>query len=151
MAKLTFREPTGFYFRHRGVGFLEGEGWLNAGSVFEELSEEDERAIRDRIDHWLDGRIHDKYHHGFPNDPRHDQCYVFKYQTLRLYGFLCNPKLTDHGYRLCVLTEAVRKYQWNTEPAILDRAMRMLNDQQATYAIAVTYKGYRGGKTWWKN
>jgi hypothetical protein len=152
MPKLTFRAPTSFHFRRRGIGFLEGEQWLNAGRIFDGLSKKEEEEVRNRIDHWLNGGIYDKYHHGFPNDRRHDQCYVFKHQSLRLYGFLCNPRpQADRGFRLCVLTEAVKKYQWNTEPALLDRAMQMLVDLRATQAIAVTYPEYGKVNEPWKN
>ena len=131
MPILTFRTPNGFHFSRRAIGFLEGEDWLDAGKVFDSLVEAGEMDMQNRVDHWLSGGIHDKYHHGFPNDPTHKECYVFKLQSLRLYGFLCNPKPElDKGFRLCVLTESVQKHQWNTEPSILDRAMEMLADPE---------------------
>lgn len=152
MPKLTLTMLSGFTFRRRGVGSIEGEDWLDAGKVFRELSGKVEEEIRNRIDHWLSGRIHDRYHHGFPNDRKHEQCYVFKHQSLRLYGFLCNPKpKTDKGFRLCVLTEAVSKHQWNTEITILNRAMQMLNDLRAKEAIAVIYPEHGEVNTSWKN
>jgi hypothetical protein len=131
---------------------LEGEDWLDAGKVFGGLSEKVEEEIRNRIDHWLGAHVFDKYHHGFPNDHKHDQVLVFKHQSLRLYGFLCNPKpKTDKGFRLCVLTEAASKHQWNTEMTILDRAMQMLNDLRVKEAIAVIYPEYGEVNTSWKN
>ena len=152
MPKLTVRTPRGFYFRRRAVGFLEGEGWLDAGRTFDDLSGTQEQDIRNRVDHWLGGRVHDQYHHGFSNDPRHHECYVFKHQSLRLYGFLCNPRpTTDRGFRLCVLTEAATKYQWNTESSILDHAMQMLADLRAIEAISNTYPEYGKEHTPWKN
>ena len=152
MPILTFRTPSGFYFRRRGIGFLEGEGWLDAGRTFDALGSKEEQEIRDRIDHWLSGGVHDKYHHGFPNDPKHHECYAFKHQSLRLYGFLCNPRPeTDGGFRLCVLTESATKYQLNTEPTILDHAMQMLADLRAIEAIAKEYPEYGKGRKSWKN
>ncbi len=152
MPPFTFRTIVGFYLRRRGIGFLEGESWLNAGKTFDGLSDEDEMALRNRIDHWLGGQVHDKYHHGFPNDSAHDQCYVFKLQALRLYGFLSNPKpRSDKGFRLCVLTEALYKHQWKTELAVLDRAMRMLRDLRVIEAIAAVYSEHGGSKASWKN
>ena len=150
MPKLTLRTPRGFNFRRRGIGFIEGENSLDAGKRFNSLSRKTQEEMRNRIDHWLSGNKHDKYHHGFPNDHTHHECYVLKHQSLRLYGFLCNPKPeTDRGFRLCVLTESADKHEWNTEPPILDRAMQMLRDPRATEAIAVTYPEYSRGKREW--
>jgi hypothetical protein len=152
MPKLTFRTISGFHFRHRGIGFLEGDTWLNAGQGFSALEGNDEFNVRGRIGHWLRGEVCDNYHHGFPNDKKHKECYVFRYQSVRFYGFLCNPQLeSNRGFRLCVLTECVEKHQWKTEPAILDRAMRMLADLGCMEAIAKTYPEYGKGATPWKN
>jgi hypothetical protein len=152
MPTLIFKTPSGFHFRRRAIGFLEGEGWLDAGRTFNALHGNEEQDVRNRIDHWLSGAVHDKYHHGFPNDPRHRECYVFKHQSLRFYGFLCNPKpKTDAGFRLCVLTEAATKYQWSTESTILDHAMQMLADLRAIEAIAKEYPEYGKGGMSWKN
>ena len=149
MPKFTFSAPSGFCFRRRGIGFLGGDAWLNAEAVFQGLSGTTEEDIRNRIDHWLGGGVKDKYHHGFPNDPHHDQCYVFKHKSLRFYGFLCNPRPeSDKGFRLCVLTEAVYKHQWETETAILNRAMRLLAEREARKAIAVAYPEYGEAKSW---
>ena len=157
MPPLSFRTPDGFRFRRRGIGFLEGEPWLDARKIFDGLSSAGKEDMRNRIDHWLQGGIHDKYHHGFPNDAAHDQCYVFKHQSLRIYGFLCNPKpKTDPGFRLCVLTQAALKHQWKTEMTYLDNAMAMLKDQRAVAAIAdpkkpPKYPEYGKGPKQWKN
>ena len=152
MPKLIFAPLSGFSFRRRGIGTLDGEDWLDAVKILGEQSEKVQEEIYNRIDHWLSGQVHAKYHHGFPNDRKHDQCYVFKHQSLRLYGFQCNPKpKTDKGFRLCVLTEAVFKNQWNTETTILDRAMQMLSDLRAIEAIAVVYPEYGEVNAPWKN
>jgi hypothetical protein len=150
--KLTFRTPSGFHFRTRAIGFLEGEEWLDAGEEFDGLREKDQEAMRNRIDHWLGGDVFKKYHHGF-NAPEHRNCYVFKLQSLRLYGFLCHPKLeSDRRFWLCVLTSGADKKQWKTESLFLDRAMRMLADIRAKEAIATTYPEYhRRKKASWQN
>lgn len=152
MPKLTLRTPPGFRFKHRGIGFLEGEVWLDAGTEFENLPRKEQDDVRSRINYWLDGGVHDKYFHGFPNDRAHHECYVFKYQALRLYGYLCKPKPnTDPGFQLCVLTEYASKNEWNTELTILDRAMKMLTNLEAIEAIAVTYPECSKGKRSWTN
>jgi hypothetical protein len=145
-SKVTFRTPTGFHFRRRAIGFLEGEDWLNAGTTFDGLKEKEQETVRNRIDNWLEGAVFKKYHHGF-NAPQHRECYVFKFQSMRLYGFLCNPRpKTDRGFRLCVLTSHVEKHQWNTEEYYLNLAMQMLADVRSKEAIAATYPEYYGGK-----
>jgi hypothetical protein len=149
MPKLTFALGTGFRFKDRGIGFLTGDEWLNAQHVFDGLPEKAAENVRNRIDHWLSGGVFDKYHHGWPNAPKHDQCYVFKYQSPRFYGFLCNPKPSTHGgFRLCVLTECLEKHKWNTESAVLDRAMRLRDSAETIAAIGAIYPEYLGGKAW---
>ena len=150
--KLTFRTPDGLPARSRAVGFLEGETWLNAGAEFDGLAERDQENVRNRIDHWLGGGIFKTYHHGF-NAPEHRLCYVFRFQEIRFYGFLCNPKPnSDRGFRLCVLTSCIPKHAWGTEKVVLDRAMRMLADIRSKEAIAIAYPEFlKGDKQSWKN
>ena len=149
--KLTFRTMEGFHFRSRAIGFLEGESFLDAGAQFDGLGEKEHEAFRNRIDHWLDGGVFKKYHHGF-NASEHRDCYVFKLQMMRLYGFLCHPKPeTDRAFWLCVLTSYAEKYQFATETVFLDRAMGMLRDVRSKEAITAIYPEYYKRKKAWTN
>jgi hypothetical protein len=148
---LTFRTPLGFHFRTRGIGFLEGEDELDAGREFDGLEEKEQQNVRNRIDHWLGRGVFKKYHHGF-DAPDHRNCYVFKFQSIRFYGFLCHPRPTsDRGFQLCVLTSCVGKHQWNTEPVLLNRAVRMLAEVRSKVAISTTYPEYHKRKVTWPN
>src|SRR5437867_8540050 len=100
--------------RRRAIGFLEGEDWLDAKPSFDELEKKERETLHNRFNNWLDGGVFKKYHHGF-NAPKHRKCYVFKFQGLRLYGFLCNPTALDPGFQLCVLTSSTNKRQFETE------------------------------------
>jgi len=149
--KLTFRIVGGFCFRTRAIGFLEGEGWLDAGTRFDGLDAKEQEALRNRIDHWLDRAVFKKYHHGF-NAPQHRKCYVFKLQTHRFYGFLCNPNPeSDRAFELCVLTSHVDKYQFATEPKCLNRTMQLLEDMRSKEAISTIYPEYHKRKKIWTN
>ena len=75
-----------------------------------------------------------------PNDQRFKDCFVFKWKEAgshhRLYGFLFNPKpLTDSGYQVCVLAFHTRKNKENTDPAILDKAVRLRENIEVIRAI----------------
>src|SRR5271167_1360959 len=100
---LTFRSLTGCRLsEERGIGFLEGHRELNAGAKFDRLRGANERAIRSRMDEWLDGANGPKSHfHNFKYDAHHRNCFVFKYNENRFYGFLCHPKDTEQWFQLC--------------------------------------------------
>src|ERR1035437_5651285 len=82
----------------RAVAFLysSAEQGINAGLRFESLKEKNVRELRGRFDYWIDGGTHDKYFHGWPNNPEYKYCFVFKWKEGRLchrmYGFLVHPK-----------------------------------------------------------
>jgi hypothetical protein len=141
----------------RGAGFLEGDEELNAGAVFAGLQEKAQRTVKSRMDYWVAGfnsPIH--WFHGFPNDPDHDQCFVFKWDEKRvgqrLYGFLCNPlPLSNRGFRLCVLCIHVTKTEKDTDLAILDRVNDWKNNLATAEAIAKIYPERGRGGPKWKN
>src|SRR5207249_8791243 len=71
---------------NRGLAFLESSDSadeLNARLVFEALPEKKQDMVRSRFDHWLQGNKHDKYFHGWLNNPTYKDCFVFK---LRIRG-----------------------------------------------------------------
>ena len=88
----------------RGIGFLEGHGELDAGAEFEEFEgTSDEQTFRSHMDQWLDGANGPSSHfHNFKSDQDHRNCFVFKHDSHRLYGFLCHPKDDDLRFQLCM-------------------------------------------------
>jgi len=157
MPKLTFRIASGFSFNRRGIGFLEDENDedLDAGSVFERMTGNAERKVRSRIDYWLQGGVHDKYFHGWPNLPLYRHCFEFRWderrQAHRFYGFLCHPiPLSNPRFELCVLVFHEVKNEYKTDFAVLDRVNQYRNMAATTEAIARTYPEYRkeGTEEW---
>jgi len=109
----------------RGLAFLEcsGDRAINARRTYESLSESNQRTVRNRFDHWLQGDHHDKYFHGW-SAPQYRECFVFKWkmknQHQRIYGFLFNPRpRTDPAFQVCVLVSHAQKNTEETDPAEL--------------------------------
>src|SRR5947207_11726287 len=96
----------------RGIGFLEGHKELDAGLTFDGLEESDERYFRASTDQWLDGANGPKIRfHNFKSDWEFRECFVFKCDEHRMYGFLCNPKEHDPRFQLCALCIHAFKYE----------------------------------------
>ena len=156
LAKLAFRLASGFNFQRRSIGFLEaenGEDELNAGETFDALTGNDRRKVSARMDYWLSGGTHDKYFHGWPNEPKYKECFVFKWErrkvAQRLYGFLCNPiPRSDAGFRTCVLILYVEKHEVETDFSNLDCVNSWRQDFRTTAAIAEVYPEYGGACAW---
>ena len=129
----------------RGVAFLidESNKYVNAKKIFDKLPEKQsvnrEREVCTRFDYWLDGKTHDNYFHGWPNHERYKECFVFKWrhqrQEHRMYGFLCNPKMYDPRFQLCVLISHAKKNSWETNPPDLDRVMNISRQESVKLAI----------------
>jgi hypothetical protein len=153
---LSFRLAEGFNFRRRSIGFLETEqedDELNAGSVFDGLTGTVRQLVRSRMDYWLNGGSHPKYFHGWPNEPRYKQCFVFKWDEGRIgqrfYGFLCNPNPNwDPGFRTCVLILHATKHENETDLTYLDRVNRWRQDLRTEGAIKRIYPEYGGAHRW---
>jgi hypothetical protein len=129
----------------RGIAFLERatDPRVDAKNAFDGLKEKDERNVRARFDHWLDGNTHDKYFHGWPNMENYKQCLVFKWKQAgtnhRLYGFLDNPKpLTDPGFQVCILVSYAQKSD-ETDFTILDYINKLRTTPQVTLAIKAAF------------
>jgi|ERR1022692_421790 hypothetical protein len=140
----TFRLVPGLPVTLRAVGFLEGHGELNAGPVFDGLNIEAERALKARMNYWLSGNNSpSKWFHGFPNDKDHKNCFVFKYQERRFYGFLCHPMpKTKPRLQLCVLCIHATKNEWETDKAELDRVKEWLIGMASIGTIQYLYLEY---------
>lgn len=143
---ITFIE--GLPITLRGVVFLESEedSRVDAKKVFDALKQtkggkDQERLILNRFSLWINGGRHDKYHHGWPNEPENKHCYVFKWKHRqrdnRFYGFLCNPKpKTDARLQICVLVSHDYKNQRLTDPRHKALANELRETQSVKDAIA---------------
>jgi hypothetical protein len=150
---LTFRLLTGCRaFTDRGIGFLEGQGELNAGTVFDGFEGPNARAFRSRMDQWLDGANGPKSHfHNFKHDFEHRNCFVFKYNEHRLYGFLCHPSADDPRFQLCSLCIYATKYEHLSDRSELDRVEQWCRSLRAAETISRIYpktKNQKGGSPW---
>jgi hypothetical protein len=132
----------GHRITQRGLVFLmskETDQNINGKSVFEGLNKNKERMLRSRFDYWLDGGTNKEWFHGWPNDPRYKECFVFKWRENRLhhrlYGFLCNPIDRYQWFQLCVLVSHARKNTQHTDPALLDRMVRLRENAEVNQTI----------------
>ena len=134
------------YSDRRAVVFLtsnEDED-LNAFDEFQQLPTNTDRKVRDRMDYWIGGGIHDDYFHGWPNDPEKKECFSFRWnekrQRHRFYGFLHHPYLqTDPRFLLCVLLTHAIKNDWNTDPGELNKANTLRVDPCVLAAIKMVF------------
>jgi hypothetical protein len=118
---------TSEYHPRRGVMFLLSEDKkVTAKSDFDNLDINIERMLRTRFDAWVDGLINKKWYHGWDQsefEGKYSKCFVFKYKWKRLqhrfYGFLCNPKLFNLSYQVCILVNHVLKNEWETDESNL--------------------------------
>jgi len=149
---LTFRLLTGCrQSAMRGIGFLEGHSELDAGIEFDSLGVSDERYFRASMDQWLDGANGPKTRfHNFKSDPEYRECFVFKCDEHRLYGFLCNPKDTDRRFQLCALCIHALKHEHQSDRAELKRVDEWRQSLGAQEAIAKVYPPRLKGRQSWK-
>src|SRR2546426_476025 len=102
----------------RAIAFLSCDGncEINAEAVFKKLKPKEEKDVRARFDHWIDGGVFKKYHHGWDESPN-KECYVFKRQDDRFYGFLCHPRPNGNPrFQACILVCHGLKGKWETDP-----------------------------------
>ena len=112
---------------HRGVLFLISEdGRVTAKSVFDGLDEDTKKMFQTRFDYWLSRKPYPRGYHGWDKSEfkgRYTNCFVFTGReerlAKRLYGFLCNPKPSDHRYHVCILIRYARKTKHETDEADL--------------------------------
>jgi len=156
MSNFVFTHVSGYSFRRRALGFLQRDGSteLDAKAHFEELVEKDANLVRSRFGHWLEGKIFDKYFHGW-SDEQYRQCFVFKWEKRhkpqRLYGFLCHPNpSTDKGFLLCVLAYFATKDD-ATDYTILDRLNKLRQDFSVISAISAECAEFMVGKSKWNH
>jgi hypothetical protein len=101
---------------------------------FEALGDTEKRSFWKAFEYWSLNLPHPKRHHGW-TDPEYKQCYVFKDNPHRLYGFLHR---SNHGERfnLCIICIYAKKKTQETDVAILDRLNRYRADEMIIRAVA---------------
>jgi hypothetical protein len=107
----------------RGVAFLiSRHRKVTAKDAFDDLDSNIERLLRTRFDAWIDGQINKKWYHGWTQsefEGKYTKCFVFKCKGKRLhhrfYGFLYNPKPSNHSYQICVLVSHALKNEGETD------------------------------------
>jgi hypothetical protein len=127
----------GHRVRKRGLAWLivkPPDKNITAKSAFESLDPDARRTLRNRFDYWLDGGKHDRYFHGWTEQDYRD-CFVFKLQNLRLFGFLCNPRKDEPSFRLCVLCSYSIKDEWEADKAEKDRMNELKKDEKILEAL----------------
>ena len=107
----------------RGVAFLISEDErVTAKPIFDGLKEDTRRMFKTRFDYWLSGKPYERGYHGWDKSEYQGgyvNCFVFTCRENRLaqrfYGFLCNPKPSDHGYHICILIRHASKKEHETD------------------------------------
>jgi hypothetical protein len=133
----------------RAVAFLHNEefSYVNVTEVYERLPEVISDTFKRRFENWiaaLPGNAvpHHQYH-GWDKtdfDGQYIECFVFKAQEHRLYGFLCRPKIPlDKQYELCVLVLHDDKHVHKTWEPNLKRSEKMRTNVEVIKAIEVEY------------
>jgi hypothetical protein len=127
----------------RAVVFLSSDmhRTIDAATVFAALKEKPKRTLLDRFDYWVSGGRQDKYFHGWPNQTNYKECFVFKLQSHRLYGFLCNPQpIHRPRFQLCVLCLHAFKKEWETDFSELDRTDALRKDADVMAAVKSLFR-----------
>lgn len=141
--------------KRRAIAFLASKE-TNTGTAFSSLSARREREVRDRFDYWVDGFHKDTYFHGWPNNPKYKDCWVFKWRDRRteqrLYGFLCHPMPTRNPqFLLCVLCFHAPKNERATDGWILARLVALRAKPEVRIAIAAVFPDTGGCRNEWTN
>ena len=80
-----------------------------------------------RFEYWVENRPpNKKWFHGWDQSEyqgKYTECFVFKCREKllehRFYGFLCNPKISNRGYRVCILVIHAYKEGYETDESDL--------------------------------
>ncbi len=133
----------------RAVGFLEGDGQLNASDCFRSLKPNEKKFLLASIGQWVIGANGPKNRmHGFPNDVDYSECFVFKVKNRRFYGYLCHPRArTNPPFLVCVLCIHAKKNKWETDRSELARVKKWSLYQLATEATQSYTYSYEVRKT----
>ena len=133
--------------KERAVGFLTGDQQLDAKVEFEALKLKHRDSVKQRMDRWCGGHNGPKEHfHGWTEQEFRD-CFVFRLNENRFYGFKCHPlRLTQPAFHLCVLCIHAKKYEWLSEKEELRRVNQWRDSLGARTAIGYVYVDREGKK-----
>ena len=144
--------------QRRAIAFLEcpEDDGINAMLIFEGMDQDTKRMVMSRFDYWIDGGVNDRWFHGWPNNPKHKDCFVFKWNKGRLhhrfYGFLFHPMpKTNARFQVCILCSYATKNSQNTDPSELEGARVLRLEQKVAAAIAFAYSEREEGAKQWPN
>lgn len=118
----------------RAVLFLKEHdaSFVNVEEAFKALDEEIQDFFETSFDYWLEDHKRPRRFHGWDKSEfggKYQECFVFKYDPHRFYGFLCHPKEPEDGRFLgCVLVLHAKKDKWKTDEQELKRAEQMRQD-----------------------
>ena len=107
---------------------------ITAKNYFENLPKNSRQNLHNRFDYWISGGKHDKYFHGWA-EKEYKDCFVFKFQDIRLFGFLCNPRQLELNFRLCVLVSFSIKDAWEADKSEKDRMNELKDDRKILEAL----------------
>jgi len=130
----------------RAVAFLiSKDKRVTAKAIFYNLKKETENKLRTYSDGWVDGQINKNWFHGWSQSEfrgKYTKCFVFKVREKRLnhrfYGFLCNPRLSDQSYQVCVLVSHAFKKKWKTD----ENNLREIESIRTIPAVQEAIKNY---------
>lgn len=118
---------------------------VTAHDVFDRLSETTVRHFRTRFDAWLDWKVNPKWYHGWDSSEfggQYTKCFVFKCKEnknqRRLYGFLCNPKISNKNYQVCVLVCHAFKNEHETDRSDL----KTVEEIRTLFLVQETIKNF---------
>jgi hypothetical protein len=137
---------------YRGIGFLvSDDGRVTARERFTRLTKNERRWLETSFDWWIDWVINKKRFHGWDRSEfggKYTNCFVFKLDEHRFYGFLCHPKSgspkpEDNKYYFCVLVTYAAKHEWNTEERFLRDCEAMHLDVSVQLAARMVFRSVR--------
>lgn len=125
----------------RALGFIVGAG-MTAAPHFDNADETQSREYKNRFDHWLDGNVFPKWFHGW-DDPEFKDCFEFKRQDERLFGFKCHPKpKSNPRLQLVALAFYDDKEGADADKTMLRRVIRLKENLQTTQVLREFYREY---------
>jgi hypothetical protein len=143
MSKCVIRIKSQLNHARRSVALVmeHAVSYINAGTVFENLSTQEERYLLKSFEYWVGGFNNDDRFHGWTKSQhkgKYTNCYVFKNvsKAARFYGFLCRPKADNSQYEMCVLVLHAKKKKWKTDIKELQRAEDMRVDSDIQKALS---------------
>lgn len=127
----------GLQVGRRGLAWLiinPADKHITAKKVFDKLKDNHQLTLLTRFDYWLEENPYKKYFHGW-DELDYKDCFVFKLNKQRFFGFLCNPNAANPEFRLCVLASHSTKEGWEADKSEKDRMNKLKDDQKVKEAL----------------